>query len=137
MAFDIWVPIGVSNAVLIIIANVCRASDDAVDAVDAVGWAAALNWFPGDSFTTITTAGIAADAAATTATTAATAASTAAGATDTTAASSHVQAEAIALVWLNSGLNILGEYLCCSDCCWKLWGDKWSRVRDPSDIRIG
>lgn len=72
---------------LIIIANVGRASGNAVD---AVGWAAVMHRFPGDSLTTITTAGIAADAAATTATTAATAASTAAGATDTTTAPSHI-----------------------------------------------
>lgn len=108
---------------LLIIANVGRAS---CNAVDAVGRAAVKQQFPGDSLTTVTTAGIAADAAATTATTAATAASTAAGATDTTAASSHVQADAIALVWLHSGLSILGQYLCCSDCGWKLWGDNWS-----------
>lgn len=108
---------------LLIIANVGRAS---CNAVDAVGRAAVKQQLPGDSLTTVTTAGIAADAAATTATTAATAASTAAGATDTTAASSHVQADAIALVWLHSGLSILGQYLCCSDCGWKLRGDNWS-----------
>lgn len=119
---------------LIIIANVGRASGDAVD---AVGQAAVMHRFPGDSLTTITTAGIAADAAATTATTAATAASTAAGATDTTAASSHVQAEAIALVRLQSGLSILGHYLCCSDGGRKLWGDNWSRIRDPCDVGVG
>lgn len=96
-----------------------------------------MHQFPGDSLTTIITAGIAADAAATTATTAATAASTAAGATDTTAASSQVQAEAIALVWLYSGLSILGQYLFCSHCEWKLWGDNWSRIRDPCDMGVG
>lgn len=116
---------------LVIIANVSRASGD------AVGRAAVMHQFIGDSLTTIITAGIAADAAATTATTAATAASTAAGATDTTAASSHVQAEAIALVWLHSGLSILGQYLCCSDCGLKLWGDNWSRIRDPGDVWVG
>lgn len=110
---------------LIIIANVGRASGNAVD---AIGRAAVVHQFPGDNLTTITTAGIAADAAATTATTAATAASTAAGATDTNAASSHVQAKAIALVWLHSGLSILGQYLCCSDYRWKLLGDNWSRI---------
>lgn len=119
---------------LIIIANVGRASGNAVD---TVGRAAVMHRFSGDSLTTITTAGIAADAAATTATTAATAASTAAGATDTTAASSHVQAETIALVRLHSGLSILCQYLCCSDCGWKLWGDDWSRIRDPSDMGVG
>ncbi|KAG7229662.1 hypothetical protein INR49_012706 [Caranx melampygus] len=105
----IWFAIGVSNTVLIIIANVGRASGNAVDAVCR---AAVLHRFPGDSLTTITTAGIAADAAATTATTAATAAtaaSTAAGATDTTTVSSHVQAVAIALVRLHSGLSILAR----------------------------
>lgn len=91
---------------LIIIANVGRASGSAVD---AGGRAAVMHRFPGDSLTTITTARIAADAAATTATTAATAASTAAGATDTTTASSHVQAEAVALGWLHSGLSVLGQ----------------------------
>lgn len=118
---------------LIIIANVGRASGNAVD---AVGWAAVMHQFPSDSLTTITTAGIAADAAATTATTVATAASTVAGATDTTAGSSRIQAEAIALVWLHSELGILGQYLCCSDCGLKLWGDNWSRIRDPSDMWV-
>lgn len=121
----VWFPVGVGNTVLIVIACVGRASGDAVD---TVGWAAVLHQFPGDRFTTITAAGIAANAAATTATTAATAASTAAGATDTTTASSHVQAEAVALVWLHSGLSILGQYLCCSNNGWKLWGDYWSSI---------
>lgn len=109
-----------------IIANVGRANGNAVD---AVGRAAMVHQFPGEGLNTIITAGIAADAAATTtATTAATAASTAAGATDTTAACSHVQAEAIALVWLHSGLSTLGQYLLLSDCGLKLWGDNWSGI---------
>lgn len=116
---------------LIIIANVGRASGE-----DVI-WAAVLHRFPVVSLNPITTAGIAADAAAATAATVATAAPAAAGATHTNAASSHIQAQAIALVWLHSGLNTLGQYLRCSDNRWEPWGENWSRVRDPGDIGVG
>lgn len=117
---------------LIIIANVGRASGNAVD---AVGWAAVVHRFPGETVNTITTAGIAADAAATAATAAATAASNVAGATDTTAAPSHVQA--VALFRLHSGFSILGQYLCSSDYRGELWGDNRSRIRDPGNVGVG
>lgn len=95
-----------------------------------------MRQFPSDSLATITTAGIAADAAATTATAVATAAPTVAGATDTTAAYSHVQAQAVALVRLHSGLSVLGQYLRRSGCRLELWGDNWSRIRDPGDMWV-
>lgn len=118
---------------LIIIANAEGAGDGAVD---ALGGAAVVQHLPGDGFAAVNTTGIAADAAAT-ATTAATVASTVAGATGTTAASGHVQAEPVGLVWLRRGLSVLAKYLRGSDGGQKLRGDNWSRIGDPGDVRGG